>query len=132
MTRSIGWKHLALWMAMLLTSIANGAVRDLLYAAWMSERDAHQLSTAIGIVVLGAMIRAFLRRFPPASLTHALLIGLFWAALTVAFEFLFFHFVIGHSWAALLANYDLAAGRVWVLVVLWIGIAPCVFYPARR
>ena len=69
----------------------------------------------------------FLRRRTPASGAAALGIGLLWMALTVAFEFLFFHYVGGHLWAALLANYNLAAGRLWVLVLLCLLLAPSLF-----
>jgi len=46
----------------------------------------------------------------------------------VLFEFGFGHWVAGHSWRRLLADYKLLAGRLWALVLVWIGIAPWVFY----
>ncbi|MEW6447103.1 MAG: hypothetical protein AB1426_03305, partial [Bacillota bacterium] len=55
-------------------------------------------------------------------------IGLIWLVLTVAFEFGFGHFVMGHSWSRLLHDYNLLKGRLWVLVLLWVAIAPYVFY----
>lgn len=124
--------YLAAWFVMLVVSVANGAVRDFTYGRHMSELAAHQLSTVFSVVLLGLVIRAFIRRYPPASAGQAVRIGLAWAALTVAFEFLFFHFVGGHSWVALLANYDVLAGRVWVVVLLWIAGAPYVFFRWQR
>ncbi len=117
---------------MLLVSIANGAARDLTYGKHMSELAAHQLSTVTSVLLLGAMIWLFVRFYPPSSAHHAITIGLAWAALTVAFEFLFFHFVGGHSWSELLANYNLFDGRVWVVVLFWIAAAPSVFFYFRR
>lgn len=128
----ITWHHIAAWFLMLLVSIANGAARDFVYGQHMSELAAHQLSSAIGIVLLGVVIWAFGRAYPPSSGRHAIGIGLFWMALTIAFEFLFFHFIGGHSWSALLANYNILAGRVWVLVLLWIAVAPYVFFHFAR
>ena len=118
---------LAAWFVMLLVSIANGAVRDFTYGKLMGELAAHQLSTLCSVVLLGIVIRRFVSRHPPSSARHAFRIGLAWVALTVAFEFVFFHFVGGHAWSALLANYNVFAGRVWVFVLLWIGVAPWVF-----
>lgn len=126
------YKYLLVWLAMLVVSIANGAVRDFTYGRLMSERAAHQLSTLIGIVLLGLVMWAYVRRDPPRSARHALAIGLFWAVLTIAFEFLFFHYVGGHAWAALLANYDVLHGRVWVFVLIWVALAPLIFHFARR
>lgn len=117
-------KYLAAWLAMLLVSVANGAVRDFTYGRRMSELAAHQLSTVISVVLLGMVIRLCIRRWPPASGREALTVGLLWLAMTVAFEFLFFHYAGGHSWAALLANYNVFEGRVWVMVLLWIALAP--------
>jgi len=132
MKSSICAKHLLIWLVMLLLMIANGAVRDLLYGRHMSELAAHQLSTASGIAMLGALMWGFLRRHPPASSHDALAIGVLWAGLTVAFEFLFFHFLLGHPWSALLSNYDLTAGRIWVLLLCWTVTAPWLFFRLFR
>lgn len=121
------WKYLVAWLVMLLVSIANGGVRDLTYGRYLAELTAHQLSTASGVVLLGIVIRCFVGRHPPVSARHALGIGLGWMALTVAFEFLFFHYVGGHPWSVLLANYDVSAGRVWLAVPLWVAVAPWLF-----
>lgn len=124
-------RYLIAWFAMLLVSIANGTLRDFGYGRHMPELEAHQLSTLIGIVLLGVVIRLYMRRWPFASARQALGVGLFWMVLTVAFEFLFFHYVGGHPWDALLANYDLSGGRLWPLVLLWVAFAPWLFHRFR-
>lgn len=126
------WKYLAAWLVMLLLSVANGALRDFTYGRHMTELAAHQVSTVIGILLLGAVMWVVIRLYPPRNARYAALIGVLWAALTVAFEFLFFHFVGGHSWAELVANYDVLRGRVWVFVVVWLLVAPSVFFVIRK
>lgn len=121
---SLLWKLLVVWCIMLLVSVANGACRDFTYGKRMGELAAHQLSTASSIIVLGVVIFSYIRLYPPTSFLQALGIGLFWMTLTIAFEFLFFHYVGGHSWSSLLKNYYVHEGRVWVLVLLWIALAP--------
>jgi hypothetical protein len=125
-------KYLVAWFVMLLVSIANGAIRDFTYGKYMGELAAHQLSTASGIVLLGIVIRGFVRRYPSSSGRQAISIGLLWVALTVAFEFLFFHYVAGHSWSVLLANYNVFKGRVWIAVLVWVATAPYVFFRLSR
>ena len=132
MTISSIAKYIAAWFVMLLVSIANGAARDFTYGKQMSELAAHQLSTLTSVLLLGAVIFAFVHFFPPASGQEAIFIGLFWMVLTIAFEFLFFHFVGGHSWAQLLANYNILEGRVWVVVLAWVAVAPYVFFRHHR
>lgn len=117
---------------MLLVSIANGAVRDFTYGRHMPELAAHQLSTLSSVLLLAIVIRSFVRRYPPSSGKAALATGIFWMTLTIAFEFLFFHYAGGHTWEALLSNYNVLQGRVWVVVLAWVAIAPYVFFRLWR
>lgn len=132
MTLSNIAKYLAAWFVMLLVSIANGAARDFTYGKQMSGLAAHQLSTLTSVLLLGAVIFAFVHFFPPSSGQEAIFTGLFWMALTIAFEFLFFHFIGGHSWTELLSNYNILEGRVWVVVLAWVAVAPYVFFRIHR
>lgn len=116
------------WFVMLLVAVANGALRDFSYGRHFSELHAHQISTLSGMILFGIVIRIYIRFWPPASMRQALFIGLFWMTLTVAFEFLFFHYVGGHSWDELLSSYNVMQGRLWVLLLAWVALAPCVFY----
>jgi hypothetical protein len=126
------WKYILAWLPMLAIAIANGTLRQFVYAPYVSELHAHQISTATGIVLFGIYIWWFLRHWPPASARQAVAIGVIWLALTVAFEFLFMHYVAGHAWDVLLHNYNLRAGRVWPLVLVWIAIAPPLFYRLQK
>ncbi|OHC91542.1 MAG: hypothetical protein A3J87_05515 [Sideroxydans sp. RIFOXYB12_FULL_59_6] len=116
------------WLVLLGVAMINGTLRDFTYGKHMSELTAHQLSTVIGILLFALVIRRYVRRWPPASAHEAWYIGLFWMVLTVAFEFLFFHYVGGHSWQVLLTNYDMSAGRLWPLILLWVAVAPYLFF----
>jgi len=126
------WKFLAAWLAMLAVSVANGAIREFTYGPHVDELAAHQISTAIGILAIGAVIGLFTRLSPFSSARQAVCVGLFWAALTVAFEFVFFHYIGGHSWAALLSNYNVLQGRVWVFVIVWVAMAPYITFRLNK
>lgn len=123
-------KYVLLWFPMAAVAVANGVLRQTTYGPRMGELRAHQLSTITGIVLIGLFMWAVLRVWPPRSSRQAAAIGLVWAAMTLAFEFLFMHYVAGHSWQRLLAEYDLPAGRVWVFVPLWVAAAPYLFFRA--
>ncbi len=121
-------RYVAAWFVLLVVAMINGGLRDLTYGRYLSELLANQLSCVSGILLFAVVICEFVRRWPSASAREAWFIGLFWLALTVAFEFLFFHYVGGHSWAELLANYDVASGRLWPLILVWVTVAPYFFY----
>lgn len=125
-------RYLLAWIPMLLIAIANGALRQLTYAKVLSEPHAHQLSTLLGSVAIGVFIGYVIRTWPPASSRRALGIGLAWVLLTVAFES-FMGLVLQHRpLPQVLHEYNLLAGRVWVLFLVWLAIAPWVFLRLRR
>lgn len=124
-------RYLLAWLPMVAIAIANGVARQSLYGPYLSELAAHQVSTGIGILLFAVYIHWVMRRWPAASTRQAWGIGLSWVGLTVAFEFLFGRFVAGHAWTRLLADYDLTAGRLWPLVLLWLLLAPRVFHRGR-
>jgi len=119
-------------VVLLTVAMANGALREFTYGKHVHELLAHQPSCATGILLFAVVIRHYVRRHPPASARESWQIGLFWMVLTVAFEFLFFHYIGGHPWDALLANYDLGAGRLWPLILVWIAAAPRLFMHFQR
>ena len=122
------FRYLQAWFTMLGVAMVNGGLRDMTYGKQLPELLANQLSCLSGIILLGVVIYLYVRRWSLTSARQALYIGLFWMALTMAFEFLFFHYVGGHSWEELLGNYDLARGRLWPLILVWVLIAPYLFY----
>jgi hypothetical protein len=113
-------------------AILNGLLRQYGFGPYLSDLVAHQVSTLSGAMLLGLYIAWVMRRWPTASGKQALAVGLLWLAMTVAFEFLFGHFVVGHAWDRLLADYDLASGRLWSLFLAWIALAPYLLTRRRR
>jgi hypothetical protein len=118
------WRALAVWFAILLGAILNGAFRE----AWLIPRFGDQLGRALSTIILCGLV--FLVTWPtigwirPASARDALTVGILWVVLTLAFEFLAGHYAFGKSWAVLLEDYDLRRGRIWIAVLVMVLIAP--------
>lgn len=123
--------YAVLWLGFVPLAILNGTIRVKGYARYMSELAAHQVSTASAIVLFGAYVWIAAAYHPFASGKEAALIGGMWLGMTVAFEFLFGHYVMGHPWPRLLHDYNVFQGRIWVLVLIWIAIVPFVAYFLR-
>ncbi|MBT0963311.1 hypothetical protein [Denitromonas iodatirespirans] len=119
------------WLPMVVIAIANGTAREAWLLAPLGEARAQQLSTLSALALFGVYIWCVLPRLRPASTGQAARIGALWLALTLAFEFVFGHYVAGHRWADLLANYDITHGRLWPLIPLWVAIAPPLFHRLR-
>jgi hypothetical protein len=86
------------------------------------------MSTVSGVLLFGVYICALVRLWRPASGGQALIIGLVWLALMAAFELLLGHDVARGPWRRLLHDSNLFAGRVWLVVLVWVTIAPSLFY----
>jgi len=119
-----GRTYLLAWLPMVLIAIGNAILRETLLAPHISELAAHQVSTFTLILFLSIYVYGVIRRWRPQSGRHAWMIGFWWMTLTVAFEFFFGHYVAGHTWSWLLADYNILAGRIWLLIPVWITIAP--------
>lgn len=116
------------WFPMLVLAVANGVLRQVVFAQRMSELRAHQLSTVTGSVLIGGFIWLVLRRWPLSSANQAVLVGLVWLALTVSFEFFMGLVLAGRPLQQVLLDYNILAGRVWVFFLIWITLAPLIFY----
>lgn len=55
-----------------------------------------------------------------------------WLGMTIIFEFGFGHYIMKNSWPKLLGDYNIFAGRVWSLFLVWITIAPYLFYAVGK
>ena len=125
------WKYLIGWLPLVVIGILNGVIRGMVYEKYVGDLTAHQISTLTGIILMGCYIWWLAGRWEIGSSSQAIIIGLIWLGLTIAFEFLFGHYIVGHPWSRLFHDYNLLKGRIWVLVLIWIAVAPLVFYKIR-
>jgi hypothetical protein len=116
------------WLAMPVIGVVNGALRVAAYQNALGDSAAHQFSCLTGILLFALYVWFIAGRWPFRSSKQALTVGFTWMALTIAFEFGMGLFVLGQPLSALLADYNVLAGRFWPLVPLTIGFAPYVFY----
>lgn len=122
----------AIWFGIMLAAILNGALRDIVLTPRLGDLGARAVSclTLVAVVLLVSWIS--LRWIGPTSLVDAWRIGLMWLAMTLAFEFGAGHYILRTPWPALLADYNILAGRLWVLVLLATVTAPALVYNAGQ
>ena len=115
------------WVGMVVLAIFNATLREVFITPTSGEYAGHLISTATLLILLAGYIYVYFRRMPVHTGRELALVGVLWAGLTVAFEFLFGHYVAGQAWADLLALYDVTQGYIWVFVPLFILAAPTLF-----
>jgi hypothetical protein len=121
-------KYLIAWFGVVVLGLLNATVRQIVYGRYVSELAGHQISTLIFAILVGLYVWALGRFLELSSPGEAIGVGLTWMVLTVVFEFALGRYVVGDPWGTLFHDYDLLDGRVWGLFVLWVGMAPYVFY----
>ena len=116
---------------MVAIAFLNATLRQLVFVSYFGELDAHQLST-ITLIILCSIYVVFI--FPYLGIEdgkHALLSGFTWAVLTVLFEFSL-GLATNRSWSDLLQDYNIAAGRIWLLFLVWLSLLPYGIFVFRK
>jgi hypothetical protein len=125
-------RYFLAWFPMVLIAVANGALREAWLVPRLGEHAARQASTLILVALFAIYIGSVLHRWPIASSAQAIAVGALWLFLTLAFEFALGRFVSGLSSEEIIEEYNLAAGRLWALVPIWVAASPYVFFRLRR
>jgi len=116
---------LGVWFIFVVAAILNGVFRESFITPKLGEHAGHIISTIIFICVILFGTYLFITNLKiNYTRLDLFLIGAFWLVLTILFEFVFGHYVMGNSWDTLLADYNLLNGRVWSLVLVTTFIAP--------
>ncbi|MFH1914939.1 MAG: hypothetical protein ABIK45_11780 [Pseudomonadota bacterium] len=112
------------WLPMLGLAVLNGVIRETVYGPYLPELAAHQVSSLTAVLLFAGYALWLGRVRPLASGLQAVLAGAVWLGLTVAFEFFMVVVLQGRPLADALGDYDLASGRVWVLVLAVVAVLP--------
>jgi hypothetical protein len=112
------------WLLLLFLAILNVTVRETVLNPQLGPEAGHILSTVLlsGLIVLVAWVAV--PWIGPETSRLAFAVGVLWLGLTLAFEFGAGHWLFRRSWAELLADYNLASGRIWPLVLVATLLAP--------
>jgi hypothetical protein len=124
-------RAVAAWLAVLVLAIVNGAVRQALLTPRFGERTGHVISTILLSVLVLAAAWLLVPWVRPLTRRDAWTIGALWLGLTLAFEFLAGHYLFRDPWDRLLADYNVAQGRIWILVLVTTVVAPVLVYASR-
>ncbi|RQW80634.1 MAG: hypothetical protein EHM79_20025 [Geobacter sp.] len=111
-------KSFGIWIILAVSAIVVATFRIGVLLPQFGEQTAHQLGTILYLIVQFIIIYLFIRKMRIKDVKTLLGIGFFWVVITVIFEFVFGHYVMGHPWQKLFADYNLLNGRLWVLVLI--------------
>jgi len=124
-------RSLLVWCGLLTLAIANGTFRETILAPRFGASVAHTIGSAMLATLILVVGWFALPWIGPQSLQDAWVVGATWVTLTLAFEFLGGHFLFGKPWKLLAADYNILAGRIWIMVLIATFLAPVLVYSWR-
>lgn len=124
-------KAFAVWLLLLVLAVLNGAARTFFIEPRIGGQAGHVAGTLILCALIFLVAGATIGWMGIGSPKEAFAVGLAWLLLTVAFEFLAGRYLFRTSWDVLLADYDLAGGRIWILVLLSNLAAPAFWFQLK-
>ena len=118
------------WFLFMILAIVNAGIREAVFASFLDELQAHQLST-LTLMILIFFGTFLILKFTGLTLTdqQTFLMGMIWVIMTISFEFLAGHYAFGNSWETLIADYNILKGRIWIFIPITSFISP---YLANR
>jgi hypothetical protein len=119
-------KSVVVWIIFVILAIINGIIRNQYITPRFGDYAGHVISSVILIALIFVVTFFFIRYIRVTAFTELLSIGTFWLILTIIFEFVFGHYVVGHPWERLFADYNILKGRLWSLVLLNNLLAPII------
>lgn len=117
-------KAFYLWLGFLAVAIAVALFREKVLAAMVGQTEARTLATMLVTAVIFGLICVYVSRLDGATPGSLVRLGIFWTVLTILFEYIFSHFVLGVSWEFIGVDYNISQGRLWPLELLVILFGP--------
>lgn len=116
---------IGVWFVIVVLAILNGIMRESLYNSLFDPLIARAVSSIVLIVLIFVIVYISMTKSGMVFLSQeAIWLGAFWLALTIIFEFLFGHFIMGNTWSELLQDYNILEGHLWPLVLVTVFISP--------
>ena len=117
-------KAVVVWFGMLLLAMLNGIARDMLFAPAFGISVA-QPTSGIILCILILVVSYYSLAFIGASRVREYLgVGLFWVCLTLIFEYLFAHYVLGMPWQQVNQIFNVLQGNLFSLALLVTATGP--------
>ena len=99
--------------------------RLLLFTTKVGSYDGHIILTLTALFVISRATYGFLNSLRGDFVKSGLvLVGVTWSVLTIGFEYVLGHLVMGVPLDILLTDYDILSGRIWSLLPITVLASP--------
>lgn len=120
-----------IWLSIIPLAILNGGLRENVLLPLLGAQWAQPLSGLILCLLICAVSVLFIPKIGKGEAKTYWKIGLLWVFLTFAFESTF-GLARGNSLCEIMKAYNITSGNLWLVVLIFIGIAPYLAAKIRR
>jgi hypothetical protein len=113
-----------IWLVMAVFAMANGIFRDKILAPWIAEKNALPLSGIILSVLIILLSYLSIPFFGQQNASTFIFIGLLWLSMTLFFEFIFGHFILGKTWGEISQVFHILEGNLFIVALLATATGP--------
>ena len=124
-------KSLFIWLALIPLAFLNGGLREIVINPLVGAGYGQPISCFSLCLLLFVLCWFFIPKIGRGTTKTYLIIGLLWIVMTVLFETCL-ELLAGNTFAGVLKTYDITTGNLWLLVVLFVGIAPWLTAKTRK
>lgn len=117
-------KSILVWLVFIFAESLNGTARIFWLIPLLGDRLAHQISFAIGSLLIVTIATLFIGWLEASKFIQLLSIGLAWLLLTVLFEIALGRFVLAYSWEQIAADYNLLQGGLMPIGLVLLVLSP--------
>ncbi|WP_372882651.1 hypothetical protein [Psychromonas sp.] len=128
---SIVIKAIGIWLVIVIAAIFNGLFREKILTPLIGARFSLPVSGLLLSLLVLSVAFLFIPLLNEQQQSVYFAVGMLWVALTLAFEFLFGHFVLGKSWQEIILVFDFRKGELFVVVLLITAVSPWLAAKAR-
>ncbi|NJK63318.1 MAG: hypothetical protein HC921_12110 [Synechococcaceae cyanobacterium SM2_3_1] len=125
-------KSIVIWFAFIFVESLNGTARILWLVPLLGDPLAHQVSFAIGSVLVLTIATLFIQWVHASHVSQLFGIGILWLVLTVLFEIILGRLVLGYSWQQIAADYNLLESGLMPIGLVWLMLSPFIAAKIRR
>jgi hypothetical protein len=125
------WRASLTWMLIIVVETLHGMVREVFIAPVLGDLRARQLGVLVGCVLIFTSAWLTARWMGARSRRTQWLVGAYWVALTLSFEFALGR-ALGMGWQRIFEDYNPARGGFMILGMVFLFLAPMLAAKWRR
>ena len=117
-------KSTMIWFIIAFFAVLNGILRENILTPYLGKLIALPVSGITISLLIFTITYLFFDLFAKHRKPTYISIGFLWVSMTLIFEFIFGHYVIGKSWIELFQVFNLFEGNLFILALFTSFISP--------